>query len=273
MAEQSMWPQHLCGDVLGACQRNWLRASGLDALLIRVPRGSGVPDLRLGDQMPPLAWPTWALAIGRKALDEDAALYPEPKPSELARVRPLLPFDGYERALFVARAVIKTETVDFFGLGRPMSSAERLALSDLDREALGEEPVYFIGESAAILRGRADRLADQKSTAVGFLRLARRWWGGLRGKPYSGSHPGDRAAFARDALFRAELDEAIRYAHQSTGHIFVDPRTVYRRLGIGKSLFYQRIPQATGKTWPQVRAEYAREFMESRGIEVPQDRR
>jgi len=131
--------------------------------------------------MLPLAWPTWALAIGRKALDEDAAQYPDPKPLELARARPALPFDGNERALFVARVVTPSVALDFFGLGRSMSDQERALF---DSETLGDDQAYIMGgSSTAILRGPGVGRSGRDSKHVGkILTAARSWWGMFDGQ-------------------------------------------------------------------------------------------
>jgi len=244
MDNRNRWPEHICMSVAWQSTDTWVEQSG-------ICRHLGPPKA-LRDQLH-MPWPDWPLYIGRAAFDGWVGFL---RRSDYNAIRAGLPFDGEQQAIAAFRVPIDGQLLDFFGLGESRVVPDPRGGDEL-------VPQLVAGPSVAVLRG--DRLGDQKAPAVSVLRLARHWWDRtLRGQRIRGRQPGDGAAYTDDEFLRMELDNAIRAAHQSTGRDRVDARAVYRRLNIGKSEFYERVRELTGKRWPELAAAYAQEFMEFR---------
>jgi hypothetical protein len=86
-----------------------------------------------------------------------------------------------------------------------------------------------------------------------------------------GKQQGDGAAWTSNHAFLLDLDAAAIAVCAKSGHKIPTAQAMWRHLNIGKTSFYSRVKDATGKRWQDVASDYATglRYAELNGIGLP----
>ncbi len=149
LRNKERWPIHLCdAEFLRPSTELWVQAQEFTADTLNVYRWASMHPL-------PIGWR--ALTENREANDL----------SEWSEVLNVLPFAGYEKAMWALRVEVQGGVLDLFGL------------EDYPTEFHKAHGIPVAGDLAFMLRGRDTSLTD-------LVHEAKRWWSPFRGRALQG---------------------------------------------------------------------------------------